>query len=112
MSSRSLPGTGRQDGPLRPDWGDGWAVLRCDACDASWVGPIDEMCSWCREALERMQMDQARRVLTPPEVDADDISWRRQMDAWGQRLEVAVAADLISQAQADRAWRSVVADAA
>lgn len=46
-----LPGRGFQNGPLRPDWGDGWADLRCDRCGATWVGPLGEVCSFCEEII-------------------------------------------------------------
>ena len=46
-----LPGHGRQAGPLRTEWGDGWAELKCDRCGAGWTGPIGEECGWCAKLI-------------------------------------------------------------
>jgi hypothetical protein len=100
-----LDGIGQQTGPLRPDWGDGWADLVCDRCGAGWTGIIGEECWWCWRALERMRQWQAELTLTPPEIDADDERYVGAMEAWAERLAVAVDAEIITEAQADRAWQ-------
>jgi len=40
-------GIGHQIGPLAPRYGPDWAPLKCDVCDATWIGPIGEWCSYC-----------------------------------------------------------------
>jgi hypothetical protein len=55
LGARSLDGVGRQNGPLRPDYGPNWAELKCDQCGAGWVGIIDDPCGWCEKALEDMR---------------------------------------------------------
>jgi hypothetical protein len=54
LGARSLDGVGRQNGPLRPDYGPNWAELKCDQCGATWVGVIGDPCGWCEKALEEM----------------------------------------------------------
>jgi hypothetical protein len=41
------PSNGQQVGPLRLDYGPGWAELGCTTCGATWVGHIGEPCSSC-----------------------------------------------------------------
>lgn len=49
-----MSGHGRQVGPARPDWGDGWADLECDECGATWTGPVGEHCSYCIVHAEKV----------------------------------------------------------
>jgi hypothetical protein len=107
-------GHGYQCGPLRPDWGEGWADLRCDVCAATWVGPIGEPCEWCIRLAEDLCRWQAETVLRPPDdIDPDmhPTELRRRRDAWAQRLLVAVEAGLVSRQQAKgvatRWWQRV-----
>lgn len=46
------PSNGQQTGPLRPDYGPGWAELTCTTCGYQWVGTIGEPCGRCVERLE------------------------------------------------------------
>lgn len=93
-------GRGRQYGPLRPEWGEGWAELRCDLCSYEWVGPVAESCSRCPALLARDHAWQAELVLRPPDVEPDDRNRDDRLRAWAERLARAVKAELIS---ADRA---------
>jgi hypothetical protein len=100
MTRHALDGHGQQAGILRPEYGDGWAELTCDECDATWVGPIGEACNWCATALDNMRKWQAEKVLLCPEVDVEDERYVGVMEAWGQRLHVAVTAGLVTADQA------------
>jgi hypothetical protein len=107
-----LDGIGMQAGPLRPDWGPGWADLQCDRCDATWTGPLGEDCAWCANALERMVTWQAELTLIAPDIDPADERYDGAMEAWAERLAVAVDAEIITEAQADQAWQRAPQDAA
>jgi hypothetical protein len=107
MTRHALDGHGQQTGILRPEYGDGWAELQCDQCDATWVGPIGEPCNWCATALDNMRKWQAEKVLEAPDVDVDDERYEGVMLGWRERLRVAVAAELISDRQARNAWERV-----
>jgi hypothetical protein len=102
-----LDGLGMQAGPLRPDWGPGWADLQCDRCDATWTGPLGEDCAWCANALERMVAWQAELTLIAPDIDPADERYDGAMVAWGKRLRVAVEAGIISDHQSRSAWERV-----
>lgn len=99
-----MTGVGIQVGPLRPDYGDGWADLECDECKATWTGPIGESCWWCERAEERMRIWQGEMVLKVPEVDRDDRTFDDVMGAWFKRLKIAVDAGLIDEMKARNAW--------
>jgi hypothetical protein len=60
LGQRHLDGVGRQAGPLRPDYGPGYADLICDQCGAGWVGKIDDPCTWCEDAKARLLEEQRR----------------------------------------------------
>ena len=99
-------GCGRQAGPLRPDYGAGWADLACDRCGATWVGVIDDPCEWCQRSLERLIADQRNQLLNPP--------WLHNQTAgdgtaltWAARLRRAVDTGLIT----DREARNAIAKA-
>jgi hypothetical protein len=62
----SAGGNGRQIGPTRDDWGNGYADLQCDCCGATWVGPPGEACSWCVKRLDEPRTSRLR--LAPPPV--------------------------------------------
>jgi hypothetical protein len=110
MTRHALDGHGQQAGILRPEYGDGWAELQCDECDATWVGPIGEPCNWCAVALDNMRKWQAEKVLEAPDVDVEDERYDNAFDAWAERLAVAVKAEIITDTQADLAWRRAYRD--
>lgn len=91
-------GFGRQDGPLRPDFGVLWADLRCCVCDATWVGPIGEDCHYCIRFLE-LQLDVQRTVLLHPDLPNDE---RRPaaLRVWALRLADAVKLEIVSEIEA------------
>lgn len=82
----------------------GYTALQCDQCEATWVGPEGESCDWCQTALDNMRKWQAQLVLHPPEHDQDDRQRPAALQAWQQRLSVAIAAKLITREHAARAW--------
>ncbi|MDA2979404.1 MAG: hypothetical protein O3B42_06560 [Actinomycetota bacterium] len=84
-----------------------YADLQCTKCNATWVGPIGETCSWCIDSVDRMQRWQAEKVLIAPENPTEGA-----LRAWAQRLKVAVQAELVTADQARRAWQKAVSDAA
>ena len=99
-----VPGHGQQSGPLRPDWGDGWADLTCDTCQAGWTGPIGEPCAYCHLAEQRQLAWQAELVLQPPDVDPVDDRYHHAMTAWAGRLKRAVQAQIVTEQKARTAW--------
>jgi hypothetical protein len=96
-------GFGLQVGRLRPDWGPRYADLQCCLCEATWVGPIGEQCSWCTEALDNMRAWQAEMLLRPELPDHDDQRYDAAVEAWAGRLGRGIAADLITEPQATAA---------
>lgn len=99
VAERHGIGFGEQHGPMRPDWGPRFADLECSVCEATWVGPIGEPCSWCRDALEHMQQWQAEILLDPELPDVDDQRYEAAVTAWAERLGRGVKAELISESQ-------------
>lgn len=108
LEPNEATGTGAQVGPMRPDWGDGWADLECDECGAGWVGPVGEHCAYCVRSLELMRGWQADLLLRAPLPDVDDDRRLHAMTAWAQRLKVGIGAGLITSTQANTAWRREV----
>jgi len=94
---------GEQYGPLRPDYGPGWADLRCVTCGATWTGHIGEDCGWCDRRLELTRQYQAELLRDFELPDIDDIRRPAALEAWAQRLTVAVEAGTITADQA-RMW--------
>lgn len=103
-------GHGHQTGPLRPDWGQGWADLTCTTCQATWTGPIGEPCHWCQQANDLMIAHHVEAVLTPPETDPHDTNRRASLAAWLDRMMVARNAGLITRDEAERAWQRATRD--
>jgi hypothetical protein len=69
------PSNGQQVGPLRPDYGPGWAELGCTTCGATWVGHIGEPCSWCLERLDEPRRERLR-LAPPPSLNGDqEATW-------------------------------------
>ena len=82
----------------------GYTALECDQCEATWVGPDDEPCPWCQEAAEHQLQWQAELTLTPPDTDDDDQQRPHALEAWAQRLTIAINAGIITKQQALNAW--------
>jgi hypothetical protein len=114
MTRHALDGHGQQAGILRPEYGDGWAELQCDECDATWVGPIGEACNWCATALDNMRRWQAEKVLEAPEYDIDDANYLTAVERWRERLHRAASDDagLITPVRARIAYEQAVRRAA
>lgn len=104
MEQVTLDGHGYQVGPLRPDWGPQWADLACDACGATWTGPIGEPCWYCARARQLMLDHQAAATLTPPDVEPDDIGYTTAVGAWLDRMTIAAEAGIIARDELRRAW--------
>jgi hypothetical protein len=69
------PSNGQQVGPLRPDYGPGWAELGCTTCGATWVGRIGDTCGWCIKALDEPRTSKLR-LAPPPDVHLDPgLTW-------------------------------------
>jgi hypothetical protein len=90
-------GWGRQNGPLRPDWGADWAELECTICSATWTGPIGEPCGYCQRTHELL-VDAHRRVLLWP--DAEMLATEAKRADWGRRLAWAVQEDIVTEHEA------------
>jgi hypothetical protein len=99
-AARTGVGQGRQNGPLRADYGPRWGELECDLCEASWVGRIDEPCSWCEKRVERQRVDQRRLLLHPDLPDRGDKRRDRALQAWATRLANAVNSGLMAESEA------------
>jgi hypothetical protein len=79
--------------------------LQCQICEATWVGIPGDPCWWC-ERSARAQIDyQIDLLLTPPDVDSDDVNNDDRMARWGERLARGVVAELITDKQAAAAWK-------
>lgn len=105
-------GIGLQDGPLRPDYGNRYAELRCVACRAAWVGISGDACRWCARARFVMIEHQTDLLLQPPNMDRDDPRYTSAMRAWADRLATAVKSGIVEQKLADSVWRRSVHRAA
>ena len=92
-------GVGRQSGELLPEWGEGWAILKCDMCHASWGGIDGDRCSWCLDRAATVLTEQAAKVLRRPAVDPADKRYDAVMHSWAARLGRAVGAGIITEAQ-------------
>jgi hypothetical protein len=103
VAQRHGTGFGEQVGPLRPDWGEHYADLQCSVCEAGWVGPIGEPCTWCQDALEHMQQWQAEILLHPDLPDPSDARYEAAAIAWAERVGRGVTAGLVTPQQAIRA---------
>ncbi len=100
VAQRDGVGYGEQHGKRRPDWGYSYADLKCNMCGAGWVGPLYERCSWCQDALERMQQWQAEMLLAPDLPDRADDRFTAACEAWAQRLGRGVQSALVTEQQA------------
>lgn len=98
-------GAGEPYGAQCPGYGPHVEELRCNACGATWAGVAGDPCGWCVDRLERQQEHQAELLLRPPSVDTDDIAHGTRMDAWIDRMAVGIDAGLITEAEAQAAWR-------
>lgn len=105
-------GIGLQDGPLRRDWGDGYADLRCCGCSATWVGISGESCWWCARSHAVLCEHQAELVLRPPDISRDDARFDTAMKAWAHRLANAVKAGVVDEKRAVALWQHEVSRAA
>lgn len=103
FTPRPFAGVGLQRGLLQPDWGPLHAELVCSTCGASWVAPIGSPCPWCRRAHELLLEHQRQLTLEIPEVEPDDVTAVARVEAWVQRVRRAVAAELLTVVEADRA---------
>ena len=99
LTPETHAGIGRQVGELLPEWGPGWAILRCDQCSAEWGGHDLDPCSWCLDRAAVVLSEQARMVLRRPHISPDDQRYLETMNSWAERLGHAVRAGIISEAQ-------------
>lgn len=111
-SSFSDVGMMLPSGPERPEWGDGEYDCSCARCGAQHIAAPLECCPWCMDAAVVRDRHQVEIVLTPPAVERGDASYEAVMKGWAQRMANAVAAGLVTQAEASRVWRRECARAA
>lgn len=104
-------GVGLPLGRMRPEFGPMMEDLQCVACGATWSGVAGTHCEWCRATRERIIAHQRDLVLRVPDVDEDQHA-DQVLYAWGERLETAVSAGIVTRDEAARAWRRGVARAA
>ncbi len=105
-------GTMLQTGRKRPDFGNAFADCTCTACSYQAVAPVGEPCGPCVASAEQQRAWQAEKVLTPPDIDPDDRNRDGRLKAWAERLARAVAAELITEAQARMVLKREVRHAA
>lgn len=99
----SMHGVGLPCGALRPEHGPAVEDLRCVACGATWVGLAGEPCTWCQRSRDVLVAHEHDMVLRVPE-QANE----RTLTTWGERLRRAVDTQIITRAEAERAWRRAV----
>ena len=99
----ALHGVGLPCGQVRPDLGPALEDLRCVACGAGWVGVAGESCAWCERSKAVLTAHQHDLALQPPEVLTEST-----LTAWGEQLRLAVAAEVVTRAEAERVWRRAV----
>lgn len=104
MLQETTRGRGGQVGPLRTDYGPGWADLACNQCNARWTGRINGACPWCADREEWMLEEQRKLIRTPPDVEREDITYEARMGAWIDRMSRAVEAGIITRDEARWAW--------
>jgi hypothetical protein len=100
-------GLGLPTGPLRPEYGPLEQDLTCCCCGATWTGVPGDACWWCQRSREIQLEHQIDLLLTPPDIDPDDIRYEARITAWAQRLARGVVAGLITEQQANHATRRV-----
>jgi len=108
MLQETTHGRGQQRGALRPEFGPQCADLRCDQCDAGWVGNPGDPCWWCWRRYQAIVEGTAELVLKPPDVDPDDRTYSDAVKAWAERLTRTVTAGIINVEEAGRAYRKAV----
>lgn len=91
-------GVGLAAGRHRPDHGPEMWDLACVLCDATWVGPILDVCSWCHRRLEGQRRAQVHLLLSA-ELPVEEDALMVRVD----RLARGVAVGLITRAQAHAA---------
>lgn len=96
---------GMVSGIARPEYGPGVYDLQCQICDATWSGIPGDPCWWCQRAIEIQIEHQIDLLLTAPEADPDDINYEARHEAWAARMQVGIESGLITQAQAETAWK-------
>ncbi len=92
-STESVPSTASCVPSTGPDVAD----LRCVACGATWTGVITEPCPWCERSYQIMLDFQQEIALRAPEIDRADKRYNSTMNAWGERLAVAVKAGIVPE---------------
>ena len=93
-----------QIGLHRPDHGPEFFEVACPICQASWVGPIGDLCWFCAQAAEHQRRCEAQLVIVPPDVDRCSAKYVAAMSAWAARLANAVRAEIISEPNAYAVW--------
>lgn len=99
-------GVGLQSGRACPEYGPLEYELTCCCCGATWTGIPGDACHWCRRAIEIQIDHQIDLLLTPPDVDPDDITFDAKIEAWAERLARGIKSGLITKQQAEAAARS------
>lgn len=97
-------GIGLPNGQQRPDLGPAIQELRCCACQATWAGLVGEQCTYCTLTRNATIRHQAELALTPP----DNLDNEHALQAWAARMRTAVAAGILDNDQARRAWKRTV----
>jgi len=93
-------------GIARPEYGPAIYDLQCQICEATWSGIPGDPCWWCERSIEIQLEHQAELLLTPPDVDRDDINYEAKMRGWSERLARGVKAEIITEQQARNASRA------
>lgn len=117
-------GVGVVHGGAAPEVGPDFFSLKCNACGATWCGPIGEWCQYCAHrgrfggddeelraahyVLRQMERD---LLLTVPSFD-DPRPRDVVLLEWGLRLKRATESGLITRNEAREIWQEAVRHAA
>lgn len=85
----------------QPQTAEPAGLLQCDQCGATWHGAPHEPCNYCAIEHAIAIRYQTEIVLTAPDDTTDD----NAMNAWADRLVIAVEAGIVTQTEADRTWK-------
>lgn len=96
-------GTGHVVVP-RPDWGSTWGDLVCDSCGAGWTGPAMEVCGYCERREARNRGEQRDLLLMPDLPERGSAERTNAVDAWFDRLTVAIESELLTEQEAATAF--------
>ena len=104
IAREGLEGYGVRHGIDRPEHGPGACELRCNDCNAGWIGLIGEECNYCARSLDLMLTWQREILLDHELPEPDDRRYADAAQGWAERLARGVEAGIITEIEARRTW--------